>query len=144
MEDKNRVFFLERFDDDDDNNNRRVINYNASVGQHVMPMDEMIRSSPARLDFETTVLRLMMSRRFHNQTRFRMAARYVISQVGMNAEMMEEARRYVLIRCEEDMGKVLRALKNRQMNDVFRFIKEEHPGKFDFLNSNGIIRRFIH
>lgn len=121
-----------------------MINYNASVEQHVMPMDEMIRSSPARLDFETSVLRMMMSRRFQNLTRFRMAARYVISQVGSNAEIIEEGHRSVSIRCEHDMVKVLVVLKNRPMNAVFRFIRDEHQGSFYSSYSNGIILRFVH
>ena len=78
---KTRFLFQERFEEDDDDN-RRVINYNASFGQQGMAMDNTMATSRLTLDFETSVLRMMMSRRFPSQTRFRAAARLVISQVG--------------------------------------------------------------
>ncbi len=73
--------FVEQFDNDDDDNNRRVINYNASIGQQSIPLDDVIATSYIPLDFETTVLKLMMSRLFRNRTRFKMSVRFVISQV---------------------------------------------------------------
>lgn len=39
------------------------------------------RANAAPLDFETAALRMMMSRKFRGKTRFRMAVRFVISQV---------------------------------------------------------------
>lgn len=50
--------------------------------QHQIPIDERISMSRIPMDFESCVLKLMMKRRFNGRTRFRMAARYVISQVS--------------------------------------------------------------
>jgi hypothetical protein len=36
------------------------------------------------IDFETAVLKIMMSRYFQGRTRFKMAARFVISHVELN------------------------------------------------------------
>ncbi len=70
--------FVERFDDDDDG---RVNNNNSSFGQQRIPVDDLIATSRLPLDFETSVLKIMMSRYFSSRTRFKMAARFVISQV---------------------------------------------------------------
>jgi hypothetical protein len=70
--------FLERFDDDDDG---RGFNNNSSVGQQHIPIDDLIAISHIPIDFETSVLKIMMSRYFRSRTRFKMAARFVISQV---------------------------------------------------------------
>jgi hypothetical protein len=72
--------FIERFDDDDDNN-ARVFNNNSSVEQYQGPIDDVITISRLPIDFETSVLKIMMSRYFRNRTRFKMAVRFVISQV---------------------------------------------------------------
>ncbi|CAF3436497.1 unnamed protein product [Rotaria sp. Silwood1] len=67
----------ERFDDDDGS----AFNNNTSIGQNRIPIDDIIARSRLPLDFETTVLKLMMSRYFRTRTRFKMAARFVISQM---------------------------------------------------------------
>jgi hypothetical protein len=69
---------LERFDDDEDG---RVVNNNAYGGQNQVPLDEVIGRSRLKLDFETAALKIMMSRYFRNRTRFKMAVRFVITQV---------------------------------------------------------------
>lgn len=68
---------LERFEEDDDS----AFNHNVSAVQNRLPIDDMIARTRIPIDFETCVLRIMMSRYFRNQTRFQMATRYVISQV---------------------------------------------------------------
>jgi len=46
-----------------------------------MPIDDLVSLSRVSLDFETAVLKLMMSRYFQGRTRFKMAVRFYISQV---------------------------------------------------------------
>lgn len=70
---------LERFDDDDDG--RIIHNTNYQPEQTRLPIDELIARSRIPIDFETAVLKVMMSRYFRNRTRFRMAVRFVISHV---------------------------------------------------------------
>ena len=71
----------ERFDDDDDNNS--AFNKDSALAAHnAMPIDEMIAVTRVKLDFETSVFKLMMSKRFRGRTRFRMATRFVMIQVG--------------------------------------------------------------
>ncbi|CAF2075625.1 unnamed protein product [Rotaria magnacalcarata] len=70
----------ERFNDDDG----RAFNNNPTMEQNnPMPIDEMIARSCLPLDFETTVLRIMMSRYYRSQTRFKMAVRFVISETRL-------------------------------------------------------------
>jgi hypothetical protein len=70
------LLFLERFDDD-----TSAFNDNSSVPQNRMPVDEIIATSGLPMDFETAALKIMMSRYFRGRTRFKMAVRFVISQV---------------------------------------------------------------
>ena len=71
----------ERFDDDEDNNS--AFNKDSALAAHnAMPIDEMIAVTHVKLDFETSVVKLMMSKRFRGRTRFRMATRFVMIQVG--------------------------------------------------------------
>jgi hypothetical protein len=65
-------FFLERFEDEKENLSRR------------MPMDDLVSLSRISMDFETATLKIMMSRYFRGRTRFKMAVRFVISQVGFD------------------------------------------------------------
>jgi hypothetical protein len=44
-------------------------------------MDNLISVSRFPIDFETAALKIMMSRYFRGRTRFKMAVRFVISQV---------------------------------------------------------------
>jgi hypothetical protein len=46
-----------------------------------MPIDDLIARSRIPIDFETAVLKVMMSRYFKNRIRFKMAVRFVISHV---------------------------------------------------------------
>jgi hypothetical protein len=46
-----------------------------------MPIDNVVTMSRSSMGFDTAVLKIMMSRRFRGRTRFKMAARFVISQV---------------------------------------------------------------
>ncbi len=65
-------FFSERFEDEKENLSRR------------MPMDDLVSLSRISMDFETATLKIMMSRYFRGRTRFKMAVRFVISQVGFD------------------------------------------------------------
>ena len=49
-----------------------------------IPIDNLIAMSRVSMDFRTMIFRLMMTRHFRRQTRFRMAVRFVISQVGLH------------------------------------------------------------
>jgi hypothetical protein len=60
--------FLERFEEEKDNSTR-------------ISMDNLASMSKIPIDFETAVLKIMMSRYFRGPTRFKMAVRFVISQV---------------------------------------------------------------
>lgn len=74
------VSFQERFDDDEDNSS--AFNKDSALAAHnAMPIDEMIAVTRVKLDFETSVVKLMMSRRFRGRTRFRMATRFLLIQV---------------------------------------------------------------
>ena len=73
----------ERFDDDDDEYNNSAFNKDSALAaRNAMPIDEMIAVTRVKLDFETSVIKLMMSKRFRGRTRFRMATRFVMIQVG--------------------------------------------------------------
>ena len=50
--------------------------------QTSIPIDERIAMSRIPVDFETSVLKMMMTRYFPGRTRFQMAVRYVIGQVS--------------------------------------------------------------
>ena len=63
-----RVLFLERFDDENENVSR-------------MPMGDVVSLTRIPNDFETAALKIMMTRYFRGKTRFKMAVRFVISQV---------------------------------------------------------------
>jgi len=60
--------FLERFEEEKDNSTR-------------ISMDNLVSMSKIPIDFETAALKIMMSRYFRGRTRFKMAVRFVISQV---------------------------------------------------------------
>jgi hypothetical protein len=65
---KIEVEFLERFEDEKTNLSK-------------IPIDDLISMSRISIDFETAALKIMMSRYFRGRTRFKMAVRFVISQV---------------------------------------------------------------
>jgi len=44
-------------------------------------MNNLVSMSQIPMDFETAALKIMMSRYFRGRTRFKMAVRFVISQV---------------------------------------------------------------
>ncbi len=125
---KKLIFFdlLERFDDDDDG---RVVNNTSSVGQQRIAIDDLIATSRPPIDFETSVLKIMMSRYFSNRTRFKMAARFVISHVRGRKSLLKETNRLLSHRSDPNRVKVLFVRKNRQMKDVFRSIRVEHQGR---------------
>ncbi len=60
--------FLERFEEEKDNSTR-------------ISMDNLVSMSKIPIDFETAALKIMMSKYFRGSTRFKMAVRFVISQV---------------------------------------------------------------
>ena len=64
------LFFLERFEEEEEKDNSISI-----------PIDNLIARSQISMDFETAALKIMMSRYFQGRTRFKMAVRFVISQV---------------------------------------------------------------
>ncbi|CAF1012499.1 unnamed protein product [Didymodactylos carnosus] len=66
-----------RFDNDD-------INFDDNIQQqHKIPIDDLIAMSRFAIDFETAVLKIMMTRHFRSKTRFRMAARFVITEMRL-------------------------------------------------------------
>jgi len=60
--------FVERFEEEIDNSSR-------------IPIDYLIAMSRISIDFQTAALKIMMTRYFRGHTRFKMAVRFVISQV---------------------------------------------------------------
>ncbi|CAF1423025.1 unnamed protein product [Rotaria magnacalcarata] len=56
------------------------MNSNYQRFEEEMNSTRMSMNDPVSMDFETTTLRIMMTRRFSPQTRFKMAVRFVISQ----------------------------------------------------------------
>jgi len=62
------VCFVERFEEEIDNSSR-------------IPIDNLIAMSRISIDFQTAALKIMMTRYFRGHTRFKMAVRFVISQV---------------------------------------------------------------
>jgi hypothetical protein len=87
--------FIERFDDDDDNSGRVFNNNNPSVEQYNVPIDDIIAISRLPIDFETSVLKTMMSRYFRNRTRFKMAVRFVISQVRRESLIFGKENKFI-------------------------------------------------
>jgi hypothetical protein len=59
-----------------------VENFEEDENSSRIPIDDLISMSRISIDFETSVLKLMMSRYFQGKTRFKMAVRFVISQVS--------------------------------------------------------------
>lgn len=118
-----RLFLLvERFDDD-----TSALPNNSSASQNQIPIDDLIAIKPAKLDFETAAVKLMMSKRFRGRTRFRMATRFVITEVGLKAfgRFVEEES----FRCEQDKVKVWHVLINQHRSDASHSIKDEHRGR---------------
>jgi hypothetical protein len=66
-----RLFILERFNDQNQ----------IPIEQTRIPIDERIAMYRMPIDFETSALKVMMSRHFRARSRFQMAARFIISQV---------------------------------------------------------------
>ena len=81
------------------------------------------------MDFETAALRMMMSRYFRGRTRFRMAVRFVISQVRSNRSIQVVGETLPTFRVVFNRLKEVVIRRNQQVIDASRSIRVEHQGE---------------
>lgn len=81
------------------------------------------------MDFETAAMRMMMSRYFRGRTRFRMAVRFVISQVRSNRSIQIVGETLSTFRDVFNRVKEVAIRRNQQVIDASRSIRVEHQGE---------------